>query len=74
MLSAFSCLYNFIICLAAEKKKTPWVDHSLCSKAGHGYIRELSSCSFFFHPPNLSKKAHLLYGDSPAVDAKYDSA
>lgn len=48
MLSAFSCLYRFIICSAAEKKKTPWADHSLCSKAGHGGIREVSPCPFSF--------------------------
>ena len=48
MLSAFSCLYLFIICPAAEKKKPPWADHSLCSKAGHGGIREVSPCPFSF--------------------------
>ena len=48
MLSAFSCLYRFIICPAAEKKKPPWADHSLCSKAGHGGIREVSPCPFSF--------------------------
>ena len=48
MLSAFSCLYRFIICPAAEKEKTPWADHSLCSRAGHGGIREVSPCPFSF--------------------------
>ena len=48
MLSAFSCLYCLIICPAAEKKKPPWADHSLCSKAGHGGIREVSPCPFSF--------------------------
>lgn len=48
MLSAFSCLYRFIICPAAEKKKPPWADHSLCSKAGHGGIWEASPCLFSF--------------------------
>ena len=48
MLSAFSCLYRFIICPAGEKKKPPWADHSPCSKAGHGGIREVSPCPFSF--------------------------
>lgn len=48
MLSAFSCLYRFIICPAAEKKKTAVADHSLCSKTGHGGIREVSPCPFSF--------------------------
>ena len=47
-LSDFSCLYRLIICPAAYKKKPPWADHSLCSKAGHGGIREVSPCPFPF--------------------------
>ena len=72
------CCYRFFMFLSlyrlpsGRKEKTPWADHSLCSKAGHGGIREGIVASFF-HPPNLTKKARPLHGDSPAVDAKYGS-
>ena len=65
MLSAFSCLYRFIICPAAEKKKTPWADYSLCSKAGHGGIREVSPCPFSFHIRLIRQKSpSALWGQS----------
>ena len=49
MLSAFHVYIALLSARRQKRKKPPWADHSLCSKAGHGGIREVSSCPFSFH-------------------------